>query len=430
MKTKLPLLLCCLVAWAMADEEPGKTQRLAWFQNARLGIFIHWGIYAVNGIDESWSFYNGYIPYDEYMKQAAGFTASRYDPETWAQLIATSGARYAVLTSKHHDGMALWPTQANDLHVVKRTPAARDLLKPYCEAMRRHDLKVGLYFSHLDWSHPDYPFFTRTEKRYENDPQRWSRFLAFREKQIEELARAYHPDLLWFDGDWDFDAERWQSEALRKKINSWLPQVIVNARINGFGDYETPEQGVPITRPVAPYWELCMTMNDSWGYQGNDRNYKTPLQILQILVDCISMGGNLLLDIGPRADGTIPEEQQAILKEVGRWTHKHQEAVYGTLPGIPKDYFYGSTALSQDRQILYLFLDAAPKGPLFIKGLKNRVNRVWVVGNGTRLSSQVLMKQYWSALPGIVYITVPEEVMDPAITVVAVLLEGPIELHK
>ncbi len=430
MKNRIVLLMFCLTTWLVAQEESGKARRMAWFQNARLGIFIHWGIYAVNGIDESWSFYNGYIPYAEYMKQASGFTASRYDPDAWAQLIAASGARYAVLTSKHHDGMALWPTQANDLHVVQRTPAARDLIKPFCEAMRRHDLKVGLYFSHLDWSHPDYPFFTRTEKRYENDPQRWSRFLAFREKQIEELAHAYHPNLLWFDGDWDFDAERWQSESLREKIDSWLPHVIVNARINGYGDYETPEQGVPITQPAAPFWELCMTMNDSWGYQGNDKNYKTPHQILQILVDCISMGGNLLLDIGPRADGTIPEEQQAILKEVGRWTHKHQEAIYGTLSGIPKDHFYGPTALSKDRQILYLFLDAAPKGPLFIKGLKNRVNRVWVVGNGTRLSAQVLMKQYWSSLPGIVYITVPEEVMDPAITVVAVLLEGPVELQK
>jgi alpha-L-fucosidase len=127
-----------------------------WFPDAKLGIFIHYGIYAVKGIAESWSFWSGQIGYDDYMSQLEGFTAANYDPEAWAELFARAGAKYAVITTKHHDGVALWDTQVNDLSVVKRTPAGRDLIGPFVQALRRHGLKVGFYFSHLDWSHPDY----------------------------------------------------------------------------------------------------------------------------------------------------------------------------------------------------------------------------------------------------------------------------------
>ncbi len=426
----LTVLLSLLITASSFAQEPDsvKERRMQWFGDAKLGIFIHWGIYAVNGIDESWSFYNGYLTYDEYMKQLKGFTASKYDPAAWARLIKESGARYAVLTTKHHDGVALWDTHQSDLSVVKKTPAARDLITPFCAAMRKEDLKVGLYFSHLDWSHPDYPHWTRTQNRYEADSVRWQRFLSFQRHQIEEVATTFHPDLLWFDGDWDYSAEQWDAKAMRARIASWLPKGIVNSRINGYGDYDTPEQGVPITTPKSRWWELCMTMNDSWGYQGNDHNFKTPNQIIWILVDCISMGGNLLLDIGPKEDGTIPSEEVAIMKELGRWTKKHEDAVYGTVAGIPKDYFYGPTALSKDRTILYLYLDSQPNGPLLIKGLKNKINRVWVVGNGMKLNPKVMMKMYWSQIPGLVYIDVPQQVLDPQVTVVAVLLDGPIEL--
>jgi len=173
-----------------------------------------------------------------------------------------------------------------------------------------------------------------------------------------------------------------------------------------------------------------MTMNDSWGYQHNDKNYKTPNQVIRILVDCISMGGNLLLDIGPKADGSIPDEQVKILKELGRWTGKHAEAIYGTKSGIDPKYFYGPTALSADKTILYLYLDGKPNGPIMLKGLKNKINRIWVVGNGTKLKYDIKMKQYWSTVPGIVYIDIPEEVLDPQVTVIAVLLDEEIDLHK
>jgi alpha-L-fucosidase len=210
-----------------------------------------------------------------------------------------------------------------------------------------------------------------------------------------------------------------------------LPRAIVNSRINGYGDYDTPEQGVPIARPAARWWELCMTTNDSWGYQGvNDTNWKTPNQVIRIFVDCISMGGNLLLDIGPKEDGTIPPEQINILKEMGRWTKKHQEAVYGTLAGIPRDYFYGPSAISKDSTTLYLYLDSQPVGPVFVKGLNNKIQRAWVVGNGSKLDTQVLMKLSWSPVPGIAYITVPKDALDPQVTVLALQLEGPLSLYR
>lgn len=426
------LLILIILANVVAAQEisEAKENRMQWFADAKLGIFIHWGIYAVDGIDESWSFYNGYISYTDYMKQLKGFTAEKYNPDEWAKLIKESGAKYAVLTTKHHDGVALWNSAQSDLNVVSKTPAKRDLVKPFVDAARKQNLKVGLYFSALDWSHPDYPFFTNKEKRYEKDSVRFEHFLNFHRAQLKELSLNYKPDLYWFDGDWDFSAEVWKAKEIREQILQWLPDAIVNSRINGYGDYDTPENGVPVNQPESKWWELCMTMNDSWGYQGNDKNYKTPNQVIRIFADCIGLGGNLLLDIGPKADGTIPPEQANILKELGRWTKKHQEAIYGTTAGIPKEYFYGPSTLSKDRTKLYLFLDSEPKGPIVIKGLKNKVNRVWVVGNGTKLETKVMMKAYWSSTPGLLYIDVPKNVLDKQVTVLAVLLDGPVQLYE
>ncbi len=193
----------------------------------------------------------------------------------------------------------------------------------------------------------------------------------------------------------------------------------------------TRPKGVPVTRPRSRYWELCMTTNDSWGYQGaNDTNWKSPNQVIKIFIDCISMGGNLLLDIGPREDGTIPEEQVNILKELGTVDKEAQEAIYGTRAGIPKDHFYGPSALSKDSTTLYLFLDSQPVGPVLIKGLKNRINAVWVVGNAVNLETKLMMKPYWSPVPGLAYIDVPKEVLDPQVTVLAVLLDGPVSLYQ
>lgn len=405
--------------------------KMEWFEDAKLGIFIHWGIYAVNGIDESWSFFNNYISYEDYMKQSKGFTAENYNPQEWVQLIKQSGAQYAILTSKHHDGVALWDTKLSDLNVLKQTPAKKDLINPFVSELRKEGLKVGLYYSILDWSHPDYDVFTRTQKRYElsENPEKWNRFTQFNHGQIKEILNNFNPDLWWFDGDWEHSAEEWKAAEIRKLITNHQPNAIINSRLTNHGDYGTPEQGLPLFRPKDKYWELCMTMNDSWGFQHNDTNYKTPNQIIRILVDCISLGGNLLIDIGPKADGTIPEEQVEILKGLGRWMEKHKGEVYQMKEGIAPGYFNGQTALSKDETMLYLFLDYNPNEEILIKGLKNKINRVYVVGNGTKLNHRVLSKPYWSDKAGLLYIDVPDEVLDPDVTVIAVLLDGKIDLE-
>lgn len=407
-----------------------KDKRMEWFSQAKLGIFIHWGIYSVRGVSESWSFFNNYLPYDEYMEQEKGFTASKYDPKAWVDLIKESGAKYTVITTKHHDGVALWDTKVGDISVVKSTPAKRDLIAPFVKEVRKQGLKLGFYYSLLDWSHPDYPNKTRTEVRYKNDPERWARFNKFNFGQLAELNKTWKPDLYWFDGDWEQSAEAWNSKGIVDLLRSDNKNVIINSRIQGYGDYATPEQGVPVVRPEDKYWELCMTMNDSWGYQHTDSNYKSPYILLRTFVDCLSMGGNLLLDIGPKEDGSIPEEQIAVLKEFGRWTKKHKEAIYETRAGIPTEHFQGYTTLNKAGDILYLYLPYKPNGPVEVKGLMNKVNRIWVVGNGAMLNYKVYNKNYWNSVPGNLYIDVPQQVQDEQITVLAVLLDGLIKLYR
>ena len=224
------------------------------------------------------------------------------------------------------------------LHVRKR-----DLVTPFVNEVRKAGLRLGLYYSLPDWSHPDYPNMTRTDVRYKDDPKRWDNFCKFNFGQLAELNNTYKPDLYWFDGDWEMSAETWRAKEIMELLRGGNKNVIVNSRITGYGDYATPEQGVPVVRPEEKYWELCMTMNDSWGYQHNDKNYKTPHMLLRTFVDCLSNGGNMLMDIGPKEDGTIPEEQVAILKEFARWTKKHKEAIYSTRAGIPADHFQGFT---------------------------------------------------------------------------------------
>ncbi|PIE48716.1 MAG: alpha-L-fucosidase [Flavobacteriales bacterium] len=433
---KIILIAMCLISsnhWSQqADTISREQKKMQWFKDAKLGIFIHWGLYAVNGIDESWSFFNGYISHTDYLKQTKGFTAKKYDPQAWVELIKKSGAKYAVITSRHHDGFALWNTKYGNFNAVKAAASKKDVLTPFVNALRENNLKVGIYYSLPDWSYADYTHFTRDSIRYriKNEPKRWQKFLDYYQGQLKEISENYNPDLYWFDGDWEHNSKEWQSPKVRQMLLDKNPNTILNSRLNDQGDYATPEQGMPITRPKSKYWELCMTMNDSWGFQKNDHNYKTVSQIIGIFADVIGNGGNLLLDIGPKADGTIPKEQVEILEGLGRWVNKHQEAIYGTNGGVSKKHFYGPTTLSKDNNILYLFVKGNPGGEVVIRGLKNKINRVWVVGEGTKLSHQVIGKVYWSHYPGIKYIKVPDYVLDEYMTVLAVLLDGEVDLYR
>jgi len=427
------LLLCCMMVSAAGQKKVSApvddASRMEWFADAKLGIFIHWGIYAVNGIDESWSFYNEQISYDDYMKQLQGFTASEYDPDSWVKLIKESGARYAVLTSKHHDGVALWDTRLSRLNMVDTTPAGRDLVKPFVKALRESGLKVGLYYSLLDWSHPDYPNMTKSNKRYTTDSVRWERFVKFNHGQIAELRREFNPDLWWFDGDWEQNAAMWRAPQIRTMILDYNPAAIINSRLAGYGDYATPEQGLPTKRPQAGLWELCMTINDSWGYQGKDHNYKSPSQVIRIFAECIAMGGNLLLDIGPKADGTIPREQEEVLKELGRWTSKHSQAIYGTVAGLPDGCFEGPSTMSRDSTTIYLFFAGNGGGELMLEGVKNRINKAFVIGNGTALEVKEYLRPGWSNHAGVYFIKVPGEVLDEKMTVISISLDGTLEFE-
>ncbi|WET68565.1 alpha-L-fucosidase [Sphingobacterium sp.] len=571
-----------------------------WFEDAKLGIFIHWGIYSVDGISESWSFFNNYINHDNYIKQLNGFTAKDYKPKEWAKLIKEAGAKYTVITTKHHDGISMWNTKADKAITTLQDAAAKqDVITPFVKAIQEEGLHTGLYYSLPDWSHPYYDVFTRNRKRYElkAEPTRWDNYVKYYQKQLTELSEQYKPELLWFDGDWEHNAEEWKAKETLNLLRKYNPNIIINSRLNHHGDYDTPEQGIPVTRPDAKFWELCYTMNDSWGYQPFDKKYKSPNMIIRTLVDCISMGGNLLLDIGPKADGTIPEEQLNILKQLGRWTHKHAAAIYGTragipfvnyggksalskdgktiylyvyeqkselqlkglvnntsikgvsvvgdasakvsvksengtvqvdltkvnfdqdvtvialnfaealrwavpqetevtlksvldnkltdralgqitstlhagknifdnsgltvdgldtkLPssnatnptvlkwikdhaealyetgkGLPEGHYEGLSALSKDRQTLYLFVEGKPAGPIALKGVKNGVARIRVVGDGSMINHEVFNKLYWSSIPGIIYIQAPAERLDKNMTVIAVLLDAPIQLYR
>ncbi|SIS62958.1 alpha-L-fucosidase [Chryseobacterium gambrini] len=582
-----------------AQNQPQENQKMEWFQDAKLGIFIHWGIYSVNGIPESWAFFNNYISHENYMKQLNGFSAAKYKPDDWVKLIKNSGAKYAVITTKHHDGVALWDSKAEKSTTIpKNSLAQKDVLSPFISALKNSGLKTGLYYSLPDWSHPYYDINTRTKKRYEikNDPKRWENFITYYQNQLNELSSQLKPDLLWFDGDWEHSSEEWRALKTLENLKKFNPDIIINSRLKNHGDYETPEQGIPVVKPQSNYWELCYTMNDSWGFQPFDNHYKTPIMIVRTLADVINMGGNLLLDISPKGDGTIPEQQVEILKNLARWTTKNSEAIYGTTRGLPFDnykgksafskdrkkiflyleeakdfvkiyglmtntisarilgddkakidiksngngdftfnfshvkfdqdvtvveisidepmirvqndkpnlslpeslenkntklavyeiaeqlhsgnnifknsgltedgmemklpktgktnpeilnwiskhaeaiyetekglpegHFSGNSVLSKDRQTLYLFVEGIPTGPIALKGIKNEIARIRIVGEGTLLSHEIYNKLYWSEVPGIIYIDVPKEKLDKNLTVIAVLLDKPLELYR
>tara|TARA_B110000196_G_scaffold116589_1_gene101318 strand:- start:1108 stop:2451 length:1344 start_codon:yes stop_codon:yes gene_type:complete len=438
MKIKIFLLLIVSPFLIQSQEieeisSSSSNDKMLWFEEAKLGIFIHWGIYSVNGISESWSFYNGYISHYDYMKQLKGFTANNFDPKKWSNLIEESGAKYTVITTKHHDGFALWDSKYGNLNSYKSSTSKKDLLSPFIREIKSKGIKLGLYYSLPDWSYKDYTHHTNKIKRYniQENPKRWNRFLKYRDGQLKELKTRYNPDLWWFDGDWEHNAVEWRIIELKNMLKKNSPNVIFNSRLNGLGDYETPEIGIPVFRPNAKYWELCVTINDSWGYQQNDNNYKTPMQVIDLFVDSLSKGGNLLLNISPKEDGSIPEKQVDVLKELGKWTKKHSSAIYKTKRGISYDHFYGPSTLSKDKKTLFLYVRDLPKdNNIILKGVSNKINRAYIVGNGTVLNQQVLCKVYWNKYPGITYIEVPKQTIDKYYTVIALVLDDTIDLYK
>ena len=412
-----------------------------WFPAAKLGIFVHWGIYAVDGVDESWSFFNGHIPYDTYMRQKAQFTAEHYDPAEWAQLFADAGARYAVFTTKHHDGVALWNSDLSSHNVAEETPAKKDLVGPFCEAMRARDIKVGLYFSHCDWSHPHYPTVRHPDwkrgqgkppynsPRGRPNPANWDKFLAFHRGQLQELCLRFSPQLLWFDGDWERTSDQWRMKELREQLLTWAPKVVLNSRMGEYGDYETPEQGLPVRKPDG-VWEFCMTLNDTWGYQESDSNYKSLRQVIRIFAETIAMGGNMLLNVGPQADGRIPEQEVSVLRGLGTWVTKHESAIYGTQAGIGTEMYAGPSTYHRRNRTINLFVPDIPRDQILVKGLRNNIKDIRLIGAQGSLSYQQLGGAPWKEVPPSLWITVPADQCDPQCSVIQIDIEGDLNCYR
>lgn len=344
------------VSIVFGETPKAKDARMAWWREAHFGLFIHWGLYAILAGEYQGKTIPGtaecimntaQIPVSEYEKLAKAFNPVRFNAEEWVTLAKEAGMRYLVVTAKHHDGFCLWDSKVTTYDIVDRTPFKRDVIGELSEACKRAGIRFCVYYSIMDWHHPDaqgqfYPDYNNTESRNPNFPRYVSEYLK---PQLRELITQYSPlGVLWFDGEWIPD---W-TETLGKEIydycRSLQPDLIINNRVgktrmgmqgfsrdpNTVGDYGTPEQEIPATGLVGVDWESCMPMNDTWGYKISDSNWKSSQQLLQNLVDIVSKGGNYLLNVGPKADGTIPTPSVERLKTIGEWMQRNGEAIYGT----------------------------------------------------------------------------------------------------
>ncbi|MCC7354632.1 MAG: alpha-L-fucosidase [Anaerolineae bacterium] len=304
---------------------------LQWFVDGRFGMFIHWGVFSLLGKDV-WCMYNEAIPPEEYARLADRFNPEHFDARAWAALAYEAGAKYVVLTTRNHDGFCIWDSKVSDFTSVK-TAARRDFIADYVEAVRAYGLKVGFYYSLLDWRWPAYWNGPAA------DPQAWRELVRYAHEQVRELLTNYGKiDLLWWDGAWPYTATDWASWALCDMVRKLQPDIVFSDRSGIPGDFRTQyEHDLPwrdaSARPVPPPWEACMTIHDSWGHSINDNNWKTPRQLVHALLRCVHHNGNLLLDVSPRPDGTIPEQQVTRMREIGAWLEKQGESLYGC--GVP-----------------------------------------------------------------------------------------------
>ena len=330
---------------------------MKWWQDAKFGMFIHWGLYSIEGKGE-WAMFNNKIPAEEYAKLADKFNPQQFDANVWVKVAREAGMKYMVLTARHHDGFALWDSQASYSHFNSfETAAHRDFVKEYTDACRHAGLAVGIYYSPMDWRFPGY---FKPKELVENAELMKKQAYG----QVEELMKNYGKiDILWYDGGWlahngkDADAAWfWEPVKLNKMVRSYQPDVVISPRSGWEGDFQCNEGGGKIQGPIInTSWEKCLNLNQSsWGYNPN-QNLMSLKDIIVMLVNTVDRGGNMLLNVGPDAQGVIPETHIARLKEVGDWLQKYGESIYGTRPGPfePKDDVYGSV---QKGKLIYVHL--------------------------------------------------------------------------
>lgn len=375
-------------------ERTAYEKRMQWFVQARFGMFIHWGLYAVPARGE-WVRSNERMPEEKYMPFFREFDPSAADPKAWVQAAKEAGMGYVILTAKHHDGFCLFDSELTDFKSTN-TPMGRDIVREFLEAGREAGLKVGLYYSLIDWHHPDFPHYgdryhpMRSDPAASNEERDFERYLAYMHGQVKELCTRYgRLDVLWFDFSYNqLRGEAWRANELADMVRTLQPGILLNNRLEvsgeGFGslaqgepapchgDFVSPERMVPPEGLFDPqghplYWETCTTMNHSWGYCAGDPWYKPAPLLLKKLVECVSKGGNFLLNVGPDGNGRIPRQAMDTLKYLGQWMQINGESIRGCGPSGMEKPEWGR--ITRRENVLYLHIYENALGPLPLYGI-------------------------------------------------------------
>jgi alpha-L-fucosidase len=423
-----------------AKENPEqRNARMAWWRHAKFGMFIHWGVYSVpagmhkgekvRGYAE-WLMRKGRIPIADYRAYAKDFNPTQYDPDFWAQLARDAGMRYMVITAKHHDGFAVFPSDVTDWDITDSTPYGKDLIAPLAEAARKKDLKFGLYYSQAqDWTHPGGSTGRGSDSKpwdetHAGNMDTYIKTIAV--PQVKEILTRYQPDVLW----WDTPAQ--MNEPRARELVSALrlaPGIIHNNRLGGGykGDIETPEQFIPATGFKDRDWEVCMTMNDSWGFQSYDHNWKSTDDIIRMLCDIVSKGGNFLLNVGPTKEGIMPQASIDRLREVGAWMDVNGESIHGTSANPFSNLAWGrcTRKVHPDGTTLYFHVFEWPKdGKLRINGLKSLPASAQLLASGETLKFSAFSE---GASNGVI-IEVPDQAPGGLVPVIKVNISGALEV--
>ena len=386
-------------------------KRMEWYVNARFGMFLHWGLYAIPARGE-WMRSFEKLTDEEYQRYFDEFNPTDYDPKKWAHMAKQAGMKYMVLTAKHHDGFCLFDSQYTDFKSTN-TRCGRDLVREYVDAVRGEGLKVGLYYSLLDWHHEDYPHFSDSahpmyqNPDYPDEGRVWERYLEYMHNQVRELCTNYGKiDILWFDYSFgEYSGEKWGATKLVNMVRTLQPGVIIDNRLevsgSGLGslasgnplpyhgDFVSPEQIIPQEgirdvngKPLI--WEACFTMNDSWGYRLTDKYFKPASMLIKKLVECVSKGGNMLLNVGPDAKGNFPEESVHILQEIGKWMDKNSESIYGCgMSEMPRPDF---GRITQKGNLLYYHIFDNTIGPIPLLGIEKKdVKKIRLISSGAEV---------------------------------------------
>jgi len=363
-------LAACLAIPARAQDvvPPERLAARDWYRDAKFGMFIHWGVYSLLGSGE-WVMQNRGIRVPEYEWLATSFNPVRFDAEEWVSTAKAAGMRYITITSRHHDGFSMFGSKVTKYNIVDWTPFRRDPLKELAEACRRHGLKLFFYYSQLDWHHPDYwPRGGTGQNTGRADEGTWDRYLDFMDAQLEELLTGYGPlGGIWFDGMWDKPQAPWRLDRTYALIHRLQPAALIvpnhhKAPLPG-EDVQTFEQDLPGANTAG--WnnaeistrlplETSLTMNNSWGFNVTDRNFKSTTQLIHYLVRAAGNGANLLLNVGPRPDGTIQPEAVERLKEMGRWMDQFGSTIHGTRAGPIPPRDWGATTQRGDTVFVHV----------------------------------------------------------------------------